>query len=47
MAEYKISVATELLPGLLSEGNGVNKIVNKIGSDTEVSPRTMLSVAQG
>ncbi len=30
MAEYKISVATELLPGLLSEGNGVAKLVEAV-----------------
>jgi putative transposase len=30
MAEYKISVGNELLPGLLSEGNGVAKLVEAV-----------------
>ncbi len=30
MAEYKINVANELLPGLLSEGNGLAKLVEAV-----------------
>ena len=30
MAEYKISVGNELLPRLLSEGNGVAKLVEAV-----------------
>ena len=30
MAEYQISLANALLPGLLSEGNGVAKLVEAV-----------------
>ena len=30
MTEYQISLANELLPGLLSEGNGVAKLVEAV-----------------